>query len=698
MTKQNILGAMKFVALVLVMLCVSIMFVACGKGDSKGSKEAKQQAQMREVFNSAIEKTVAYSGSYTVVQLQESEESYLDENDEEKTEKDTQRSVYSFNSDTNDYVNIDDYDNDNVVDEAKYYTKSGANSILYSFVKSTGSGVSDTYTSTKISADHTKVQYSFAKYLNEESFLTILKTMQNADNIKAFFIELGLEDSIIDENATYEMKFAKSFNKYSVNMIYNGIIFGNYDENDGVVEKTITNGKMNFYVEFDENGISKIRNQLEALTSVAVTGNKTQDVKSLIVAECVVTKNYDASLMPTDFSSYPTYDEAVSLRNRVTFNIGDASRSRIAEFGENIEQVYESLNLDINSILGEGLTTDGKWYSDEGCTKEVNLATTLMPSYDNELYVKVLPKDGFALIKGVLCEKRGGLLEENCTYIGVDASKTTVFDFSDDYKMLGKMFGEKSIKLYVDDKLIVGKSFPIVAGKTYNLLVEIELSCVTNFKLATKEQNEMFQKAIKSIELLQTRETSFTISLTNPISSDKIETHNCAFDKTTSRIVDEKLAMVEGEEPTNYLKQQIEKVGENYNIYQKMSQDGTFTKTTQSESMFAGIDWVTEEFPKIGEALTLSTYLNRFALGRYTDGNTGAYVGYEIAMTKDTLKITINFVNTVYDLEYKFSGEKLVSIIGKQTITREYSNMTQISKIDISYNYDSTMWEDVSNV
>lgn len=696
MTKQNILGAMKFIALVLVMLCVSIMFVACGKGDSKDNKDAKEQAQMREVFNSAIDKTLNYDGSYKVVKVQKQIEKYDDEDGNPKTKLVIDRDTMTLDASNNQYAHTEDDDADGVIDEATYVAKSGENPVMYDFEKALREdGVDYRYT-TKVSTDHASKEYSFAEFLSDEGLWALLKGAKYADRIDVMFMAMGMFETLVDENAESEIKFANNNGKYTMTFDYNGLLLGTSSSENNVIQKEYSNAKIKIIVEYTANEVTKFSMENNMTYTTSVWGEKTSEETDYAYSKYCFSKSFDESLMPQSFEEYPVYEDAGYISSKIRFNYGGGFASMKLATGDSIKGAYNSLSASIGLNIKEGLTTDGKWYSDQECTKEVNIETAIMPSYDYDLYAKILPKADYAMVLTRMVEKNG-LFDMGENYISIDTKKSTVCDMGADYDELVTEIGKDSFKIYVNGSEITGSTFPVKAGETYTMVCEIDYPFISKFTVASKEQNAMFQKVISSLDYIKSGKTSYTIDYIYPFDTETVSTTRGTFDKDSLRMISTETTKNTSGNTTNY-KKQAEKVGDIYNIYTKSNNDDEFEKSTETANEFEGLDTGIDELPDSSRMFTLSSFIKEFAIDNGLSTYIGGYTGHEIVTTNDTLKITINYTLGSIVFEYKFSGDRLVSITHSTTIKNEYMTKITTIKTNIAYTYDSTMWEDVSHL
>ncbi len=696
MTKQNILGAMKFVALVLIMLCVSVMFVACGKGDSKGSKEAKQQAQMREVFNSAIEKTLNYDGSYKVVKVQKQIEKYDDADGNPKTRLVTDCNTMTLDASGNQYTSTEDDGADGVIDEATYVTKVGENPVMYDFEKALSESGVDYHYTTKVSTDHASKKYSFAGLLSDEGLGALLRGVKNADRIDVMFMSMGMFEVLIDENAFSEVKFANNNGNYTMTFNYDGLLLGDSSSVNNVRQKEYSNAKIKIIVEYSANEVTKFSMENNMTYTTSVWGEKTSEETDYAYSEYCFSKSFDESLMPQSFAEYPVYEDAGYISSTISFNYGGGSASTELVTGDRIKNGYDSLSASIGLNIKEGLTTDGKWYSDQDCTQEVNIETATMPSYNYDLYAKIVPKADYAMVLTKMVEKNG-LFDIGENYISIDTKKSTVCDLGADYDELVAEMGKDSFKIYVNGSEITGSTFPVKAGETYTMVCEIDYPFISKFTVATKEQNAMFQKAISSIDYIKSGKTSYTIDYIYPFDTETVSTTRGTFDKETLRMVSmETTKNTWGN--TSIYKKQAEKVGDNYNIYTKPNGYYDFEKNTETADEFDGLDTGIDELPDSSSLFTLSSYIKELAIDNNSSTYTGGYTGHEVATTNDTLKITLNYTFGSIVIEYKFSGDRLVSITHSLTTKNDYMTETNTTQINIAYTYGSAMWEDVSHL
>lgn len=696
MTKQNILGAMKFIALVLVMLCVSIMFVACGKDDGKGNKDAKEQAQMREVFNSAIDKTLNYDGSYKVVKVQKQMGKYDDEDGNPKTRLVTDSDTMTLDARNNQYAHTEDDDADNVIDEATYVTKSGENPVMYGFEKALREdGVDYRYT-TKVSADHASTVYSFAEFLSDEGLGALLYGAKNADRIDVMFMSMGMFETLVDENAKSEIKFVNNNGNYTMTFDYNGLLLGSSSSENNVIQKEYSSAKIKIIVEYTANEVTKYSMENNMTYTTSVWGEKTSEETDYVYSEYSFSKSFDESLMPQSFAEYPAYEDAGYISSTIRFNCGGDYADTDLATGDSIKGAYDSLSASIGLNIKEGLTTDGKWYSDQECTKEVNIETATMPSYGYDLYAKIVPKADYAMVLTKMVEKNG-LFDMGENYISIDTKKSTICDLGADYDELVTEMGKDSFKIYVDGSEITGSTFPVKAGETYTMICEIDYPFISKFTVATKEQNAMFKKVISSLDYIKSGKTSYTIDYIYPNDTETVSTTRGTFDKDSLRVIStETIKNTWGN--TSTYKKQAEKVGDNYNIYTKSNNDDDFEKDTETVDEFEGIETVIDELPDSSRMFTLSSFIKEFAIDNGLSTYIGGYTGHEIVTTNDTLKITINYTLGSIIFEYKFSGDRLVSITQSTTVKNEYMTKTTTIKTNIAYTYDSAMWEDVSHL
>ena len=701
MTKQNILGAFKCIALILVMLCVSIMFVACGGNGDKGngkSEESKQQAQMREVFNSTLKKADNYNGSYKVVKVEKWKEFETDTQGNKTSKTITDRTINTLNATTNEYASVEDENNDNVIDEANYIKRNGNDSLFYRYVKGATSSGSNSYDTFKVSSDHATHEYSLANYLKEENILLVSQAINTFDRFDEVYAYIADEESIIDENATYSVKFANNNGNYTMTANYDGMLDCSTDKNsqNDEISKIIRSGQIKSIIGFTENAITKFSIEFNLTNNITVYGDIIEENEEYSFCEYDFSYDYDNALMPTNFDNYTSEPQTFDMS--LVINYANTQHTVYnVEFGASLKEVYqnkiEGLGYDI-ADSHDGLQTDSKFYADEKFTKEIDLATATMPSYNYSFYLKPQPKADYAMIE-ILTRHKDGFNTGMTDYDYVNTKESTVYDLNDIIKYYNKNMGAGNYTIYSNGSVVTGTSIPVQAGKTYNLVVEYTAP-LGNFKPATKEQNAMFQKVVRELDKLNSGKTSYTIETTMADDETTLSITKGTYDKNTTRKIYENISknIFDGESELE-TKTQMEKIGEEYFSYTKHSINAEFTKNSITKNTYDKqrankyIEIYLDDY-----SASLSTLLRSFAIE--FSGSSIHYVGHEVSMTDDTLKITFNNTAIKFVLTFKFTGEQLTSIEYTVSMGNEYIQTSQTAKTNIAYQYDATMWENVT--
>ena len=140
-----------------------------------------------------------------------------------------------------------------------------------------------------------------------------------------------------------------------------------------------------------------------------------------ISAEMEMTANvdfdaaFDETVMSTDTTSYLGTGENNAIENRETeiilnyVDIYDYDDNNRTYNGDSKCGADFDVTLEDEYYLGSNITIDGIYW-DEACTDKV-VAGDKIPSYDTKLYVKVSPKEGYAIIRTARDHGTGNMYE-----------------------------------------------------------------------------------------------------------------------------------------------------------------------------------------------------------------------------------------------------------------------------------------------
>lgn len=689
MNKQNVWGVARYAVMLLVLVCVAFMFVACGNANDDKDKtpDEEQQALILQNCFNTINSPEFRNGSYTIVgkskqiDLQrQTNGTYL--NVEEKYEyRETLNaqaglSAYTYNKGS-----------DETLESEFYINKVGDNYAQYLFE------IVDevpTYTTTKVGATHAINKCSLS---NEVAYLTLLGYLKEGFFGSPYSGRLGYDSlarfvglsgtALVDETATISETYSKAASGYKFVGSCDGMLSGKIKSEI----KTAVIGKFTVTIEFNDDFISKVEVEISGKEVKSKFGEKLDEKTYYNWFSVEYSNTYDASLMPTNFDAFPSYDEAEVPETEVTYRWQYKGYSDVSD-----AYPYGTEIPEYTPTVPTGAIWDGKWYSDVECTKEATLDK--FESYDITVFGKLTPAVDYARV--------------TTTYANIDYSETYNYVYSSTFEDVTKTENydwtaaleedsfielDDVVSVKVNGKKVVGDTFVIESGESYRVLVEYQKK-PSKVSIATQKQGELFKNAVSSIEKILAGDVSYTMEFTSPENDLEGVVLEEAYDKDVKNYIISVEELNSDGSTYKYSKTQIKKVDDNYETYIKYAMDGTFSKDTVDD--ISNSTFIVPRLVTIYTEFTLTSYVQSIVDDEvWTNGRT--FVSNSIRSTADSLIVEIVFEDAKIVNEFKFSSGKFVGMISTNTVN--YPNATVISTkmCKIAYSYDSTLWEDVSD-